>query len=134
MTNKFDLDVDIFIGKQIRTLRRSLNLTQTLLGNKIGITFQQIQKYEKGLNKISSSRLYNLSLKLNTPITYFFDQSINNNSAPSVHSNLSIEENNQEFIYEVNAPEQNLIEVFKEIKSKKNKDKLLNFLKEVAKD
>ena len=62
---------NIHLGKKLRMRRLSLGLTQTKVAQAINVTFQQIQKYEKGTNGVSSSRLMQLSSFLNVPITYF---------------------------------------------------------------
>ena len=64
---------NIHLGKKLRMRRLSLGLTQTKVANAINVTFQQIQKYEKGTNGVSSSRLMQLSSFLKVPITYFYD-------------------------------------------------------------
>ena len=64
---------NIHLGKKLRMRRLSLGLTQTKVANAINVTFQQIQKYEKGTNGVSSSRLIQLSNFLKIPITYFFE-------------------------------------------------------------
>ena len=64
--------LDILIGKRIRLRRQNLAYSQDKLGQMIGLTFQQIQKYESGKNRISASRLWELSQILNIPINYFF--------------------------------------------------------------
>ena len=61
------------LGKKLRMRRLSLGLTQTKVAQAINVTFQQIQKYEKGTNGVSSNRLMQLSQFLNVPITYFFE-------------------------------------------------------------
>ncbi len=61
------------LGRKLRMRRLSLGLTQTKVANAINVTFQQIQKYEKGTNGVSSSRLIQLSTFLKVPITYFFE-------------------------------------------------------------
>ncbi|MBI1328193.1 MAG: helix-turn-helix domain-containing protein [Alphaproteobacteria bacterium] len=66
--------VDIFVGNRLRERRAIMGLSQSELAQKAGITFQQIQKYELGKNRISASRLYDFSKILNTPIDYFFEQ------------------------------------------------------------
>ncbi len=65
--------VDVHVGVRVRARRTLLGMTQTDLGDAIGMTFQQVQKYENGKNRISSSRLYELSQVLDEPIEYFFD-------------------------------------------------------------
>lgn len=61
------------IGRRIRTRRLALGMSQSSLGEKLGITFQQIQKYEKGINRIGSGRLEELSRILDVPVGFFFD-------------------------------------------------------------
>jgi|TARA_B110000211_G_C13890034_1_gene469137 transcriptional regulator with XRE-family HTH domain len=69
-----ELNFNVHLGKKIRMRRLSLGLTQTKVAQAINVTFQQIQKYEKGTNGVSSSRLMQLSQFLKVPITYFFEQ------------------------------------------------------------
>ena len=64
---------NIHLGKKLRMRRLSLGLTQTKVANAINVTFQQIQKYEKGTNGVSSLRLLQLSNYLKVPINYFFE-------------------------------------------------------------
>lgn len=65
--------VDIHVGKRVRLRRTLLGMSQEKLGEAIGLTFQQIQKYERGTNRIGSSRLYQLAQVLDIPVSYFFD-------------------------------------------------------------
>ncbi len=65
--------VDIHVGRRVRMRRTLLGMSQTTLGEAIGLTFQQMQKYEKGTNRISASRLFDLSRVLDVPLEYFFD-------------------------------------------------------------
>ena len=62
------------VGIKIKVKREELNWTQTKLGNKLGVTFQQVQKYEKGKNGCSAYRLKEISKHLKVPIIYFFEQ------------------------------------------------------------
>ena len=62
------------VGRRIRIRRLSLNLSQPQLARLLGVSFQQIQKYETGSNTITASRLYELSWHLNVPIQYFFEE------------------------------------------------------------
>ena len=64
--------VDVHVGARLRRRRRLLGMSQTKLGEAIGLTFQQVQKYERGANRIGSSRLFDLSRVLDVPIEYFF--------------------------------------------------------------
>jgi len=72
-----DENFNIHLGKKLRMRRLSLGLTQTKVANAINVTFQQIQKYEKGTNGVSSSRLMQLSQFLKVPITYFYEDYAN---------------------------------------------------------
>lgn len=65
--------IDIHVGTRVRLRRTMLGLSQEKLGDSLGITFQQIQKYEKGSNRIGASRLQKLSEILKTPISFFFE-------------------------------------------------------------
>lgn len=65
--------VDIHVGSRIRLRRTLLGMSQEKLGRAISLTFQQIQKYERGTNRVGSSRLYQLSQVLSVPISFFFD-------------------------------------------------------------
>jgi transcriptional regulator with XRE-family HTH domain len=61
------------IGRRIRVRRQELGLSQTELGNALQVSFQQVQKYEKGTNRISAGRLQELAQVLNVPVTFFFE-------------------------------------------------------------
>jgi transcriptional regulator with XRE-family HTH domain len=65
--------IDVYVGSRLRMRRAMLGLSQNKMGELIGVTFQQIQKYEKGVNRIGSSRLYQISKILLVPISYFFE-------------------------------------------------------------
>ena len=78
-------DIDLHLGKRLRRRRRLLGMTQQQLAIQVGIRFQQIQKYECGANRISASRLWQLSEALETPVSYFYDglsEALEQQSAP----------------------------------------------------
>ncbi|MEM7774664.1 MAG: helix-turn-helix transcriptional regulator [Pseudomonadota bacterium] len=64
--------VDVHVGSRVRMRRMILGLSQEKLGERLGLTFQQIQKYEKGVNRIGASRLYDLSRVLGVGVEFFF--------------------------------------------------------------
>ena len=66
--------VDMHVGARVRMRRTLLGMTQTSLGEAIGLTFQQVQKYEKGTNRISASRLFELSRLFDVPVEFFFEE------------------------------------------------------------
>jgi len=65
--------VDIHVGHRIRLRRRLLDMTQQQLGDKAGIKFQQIQKYESGANRISASRMWEIAAAMEAPVSFFFE-------------------------------------------------------------
>jgi transcriptional regulator with XRE-family HTH domain len=67
--------VDIRVGKNIRIFRLAKGLSQSALGERLGVTFQQVQKYENGVNRVGSSRIAKISKILGVPIGRFFDGS-----------------------------------------------------------
>ena len=75
---------NLHLGKKLRMRRLSLGLTQTKVAEAINVTFQQIQKYEKGTNGVSSNRLLQLSNYLKVPITYFFEDFRNFNDIEQI--------------------------------------------------
>ena len=70
----FPNPIDVHVGARIRLRRTLLGISQMTLADAIGLTFQQIQKYEKGMNRVSSSRLFDLARTLDVPLSYFFDE------------------------------------------------------------
>jgi transcriptional regulator with XRE-family HTH domain len=69
--------LDLHVGQRLRMRRLRLDLTQEKLAKMVGLTFQQVQKYEHGQNRISASRLFEIAGALNVPVTYFFDDAPN---------------------------------------------------------
>lgn len=65
--------VDVHVGKRLRLRRTILGMSQEALGNAVGITFQQVQKYERGTNRMGASRLYEFSKILNVSVSYFYE-------------------------------------------------------------
>ena len=66
--------VDVHVGARVKMRRSLLGMSQEKLGELIGLTFQQVQKYERGLNRISASRLFDISKVLEVPISFFFEE------------------------------------------------------------
>jgi len=65
--------VDVHVGKRVRHRRWMVGMTQQQLAERVGIKFQQIQKYETGMNRVSASRLWDISEALEVPVSFFFD-------------------------------------------------------------
>lgn len=66
--------VDVHVGQRIRQRRTLLGMSQERLGEALNLTFQQVQKYERGANRVGSSRLFQLARVLDVPISYFFEE------------------------------------------------------------
>ena len=71
--SKLPSGIDRLVGQRLRWRRRELRLTQEKLGELLSLTFQQVQKYEKGVNRISAGRLYEIAAALGVQIAYFYD-------------------------------------------------------------
>ena len=74
-TKNINKDLDIYIGNRVKLRRTMLGISQDRLGTSLGITFQQIQKYEKGVNRISASTLYSIANILGVDFSYFIEGS-----------------------------------------------------------
>ena len=78
MDDKTDSDrspnpIDVHVGRRVRQRRKTLGVTQERLAEDLGLTFQQVQKYERGANRVSASKLYEIARSLRTSIAYFFE-------------------------------------------------------------
>ncbi len=65
--------IDIYVGKRVRMQRNYLKMSQTALADKLEVTFQQVQKYEKGTNRISASKLYQIAQSLGVTVSFFYE-------------------------------------------------------------
>ena len=81
VTKKIPNPIDVHVGSRVRLRRTMKGMSQEKLGDSLGITFQQIQKYEKGSNRIGASRLQNISTILETPISFFFEDAPDSSGA-----------------------------------------------------
>ncbi len=107
--------IDILIGKRIRHRRISIGLSQKELGSHLGVSFQQIQKYEKGLNRVSAKCLLEIAQKLEVPMNFFYADIATKEDLPT-KENAS--HHNQETYSE---KEHTLLKNFRELKAKKQK-------------
>ncbi|MEW6571757.1 MAG: helix-turn-helix transcriptional regulator [Nitrospirota bacterium] len=113
-------DLKNIIGSLIRRRRLAANMSQMTLANKMGISYQQLQKYEKGIDNISVYRLYQLSHALDIPINKFLD----------IEEHKKIAEDISE--YGVNKDERTLLEFFRKIQNKEIRRGLLLMVKGIA--
>ena len=91
--------IDVHVGARVRLRRTLLGMSQEKLGDALGLTFQQVQKYERGANRIGSSRLFDLSRVLDVPVSFFFDDMSDDTKAqsPSLLMGGGLEEPQQAF-------------------------------------
>jgi transcriptional regulator with XRE-family HTH domain len=75
--------IDVHVGSRVRLRRNMLGMSQEKLGEKLGITFQQVQKYEKGTNRVGASRLQAIDSILDTPVSFFFEDAPGQNARQS---------------------------------------------------
>ncbi|ERM03338.1 Cro/Cl family transcriptional regulator [Brucella intermedia 229E] len=123
--------IDVHVGSRIRLRRNMLGLSQEKLGENLGITFQQIQKYEKGTNRVGASRLQAISAILNVPVSFFFED------APGSSNQAGFAEDN-EATYVVDFLNSNegvqLTRAFTKISDPKVRRKIIDLVKSLAAD
>jgi transcriptional regulator with XRE-family HTH domain len=83
--------IDEHVGSRVRLRRMLLGMSQEKLGESLGLTFQQVQKYEKGVNRIGASRLFDLAQVLGVPVQFFYDE-LTAHAADSGHANMGFAE------------------------------------------
>jgi transcriptional regulator with XRE-family HTH domain len=122
--------MDVFIGERIREERLKSGLSQEKLGELVGLTFQQIHKYEIGLNRISASKLYEISQTMEKPMKIFFDEFEDDelffNFKPA-NENEHLKKSSED-MKQINA----LIKSFNQIRSEEVKRDLINLVKSLG--
>ena len=73
MARKSPNPIDIYVGSRVRMRRMLVNMSQEKLGEQLGLTFQQVQKYEKGVNRVSAGRLFEIASVMGVAVNYFYD-------------------------------------------------------------
>ncbi|WP_375637695.1 MULTISPECIES: helix-turn-helix domain-containing protein [unclassified Bartonella] len=107
--------IDILIGKRIRQRRIAMRLSQKALGNYLGVSFQQIQKYEKGFNRVSAGCLLKIAQKLQVPMSFFYADIV-------TKEDVSVEKNASHYDQETySEKEHSLLKNFRELQPKKQK-------------
>jgi len=124
--------IDIHVGSRARLRRTMLGMSQEKLGNALGITFQQIQKYEKGANRIGASRLQQIANVLNVPVAFFFED------APSGTQTVTGmgEENSTTYVVDFLSSSEGLQlnRAFVKIEDPKVRRKIVDLVKSLATD
>jgi len=129
--------VDVHVGQRLRVRRSLLGMSQEKLADAVGLTFQQVQKYERGINRISAGRLFQFSKILDVPIAYFYDQiggAVNSNSQLA----HGLSDNEQEGFDSsgddlMNKKETlDLIRIYYAVKDAKKRKEILRFIKTMS--
>lgn len=94
--------VDVHVGARVKFRRMIMGLSQQTLGEQLGLTFQQVQKYEKGANRISASRMYEIAKLLQAPIQFFYDEF---GDEEGVGASPGMAESGEDFMDLVSSPE-----------------------------
>jgi transcriptional regulator with XRE-family HTH domain len=123
--------VDLHVGARVRMRRKFLGLSQTDLAAALGLTFQQVQKYERGSNRVSASKLYEISKYLKAPVTYFFE-GYAEGETPDGFSESNSEKFVHEFLMTTEGIE--LAAAYPRIKSAKHRRKILDLVRSLAED
>jgi transcriptional regulator with XRE-family HTH domain len=132
MAKKAPNPIDKHVGSRVRMRRMMLGMSQEKLGDALGLTFQQVQKYEKGSNRIGASRLQQISLILQVPISFFFEGA----PAPPGGPSGFAEAVSPEYLQATLSTSDGLalIKAFSQIKSAKLRRRIVDLVEEVAGD
>lgn len=126
-------EMDVHVGQRLRVRRSLLGLSQEKLADAIGLTFQQIQKYERGTNRVSAGRLFELSKVLDVPVGYFFDQFGQINPKSQTHG---MSDNQQEGFESEDVLERketlDLIRVYYSVEDHEARKDIMKFIKSMA--
>lgn len=114
MTNRTPDPIDVLVGRKVRKFREIAGISQSKLAEGLGITFQQVQKYENGSNRVSASRLYNIANIVKKPVSSFFPI-------------------NESLYVETSTKETKLLNAFNKISFDGDKDMVIQMAKQFAK-
>ena len=122
--------IDIYVGSRVRLRRMMLSMSQEKLGEHLGITFQQIQKYEKGTNRIGASRLQHIATVLEVPVSFFFEDAP---GTPQEAAGLA-ESRSENYVIDFLSSSEGLQlnRAFVQIKEPKVRRKIVELVREIA--
>ncbi|ESQ92507.1 helix-turn-helix domain-containing protein [Asticcacaulis benevestitus] len=123
--------IDLHVGARIRMRRKFFGLSQEDLAKAIDLTFQQVQKYERGSNRVSASKLYAIALTLKAPVAYFFE-GYNDGEPADAFSESASEQFVHGFLMTTEGIE--LAEAFPRINNAKHRRKILDLVRTLAED
>ncbi|MEZ5783045.1 MAG: helix-turn-helix transcriptional regulator [Rhizobiaceae bacterium] len=132
-TGKKPNPIDIHVGGRIRMRRNMLGMSQEKLGESLGITFQQVQKYEKGTNRVGASRLQDIASIMNAPVAFFFEDAPGSEGASSTGR---LEESPSGFAMDFtsNSEAMALNRAFVKITNAKTRKRIIELVKALAED
>lgn len=124
--------IDVYVGSRVRLRRMMLSMSQEKLGEHLGITFQQIQKYEKGTNRIGASRLQHIATVLEVPVSFFFEDAP---GSPQEAAGLA-ESKSENYVIDFLSSSEGLQlnRAFVQIKEPKVRRKIVELVREIAGD
>ena len=129
MVKKTPNPIDKHVGSRVRMRRMMVGMSQEKLGDSIGLTFQQVQKYEKGTNRIGASRLQQISIVLQVPVSFFFE------GAPSTDKHGGFAEGGSpEYVQATLSTSDGLalVKAFSQVKNPKLRRRLVELVQEMA--
>ena len=118
--------VDTHVGQRIRDKRNERGMSQTEVANALGVTFQQVQKYERGTNRVGASRLFDLSRILSVPVQYFFED-LENQPTP-------IEEEDDNVIHLMKPDTVELVEAYFKVENPQVRRQILSTIRSISFD
>ena len=123
--------IDIHVGTRVRLRRQVMKMSQEKLGDQLGVTFQQVQKYERGANRVGASRLWKMSQVLDVPVGFFYDGLEEMGGSPEFASDDQLP-----VVYEfINSTDGvNLAKAVSQIKNKAVRRQILELARSLAKD
>lgn len=127
--------IDAHVGSRVRMRRTLLGLSQERLGDALGLTFQQVQKYERGANRIGASRLHQISCVLDVPVSYFFEELSDETVAKSAPSARGLAESPVEFEHDPLAKRETLelVRAYYKISDPKVRKRVFELVKTIGK-
>ena len=127
-------EVDVHVGQRLRLRRKRLSISQEKLADALGLTFQQVQKYERGFNRISASKLFEAARFLQAPVTYFYEGLAN--PEDGMAGAAPVEPDTPAFMYGFLADEDGaaLASAFMKISRRKRRRVLVDLARELALD
>lgn len=121
--------IDVHVGQRVRHRRKQLGVSQESLANKLQLTFQQVQKYERGSNRISASKLFEIAVALNTPVSWFFD-----NLTPAAPGEDGLRETPAPFVHDalLTPDASDMIAAFNKVRRKRMRRRLIELVSAIA--